>query len=188
MGAIGWMVVAVMVMAGLWAVRTYNGLVSLRQRCRQAFADSCRLVETVKGYAAHERETLENVIKGRNAALAAQGPTAQALAEGQLQGAPRQIFALAEAYPELKANQNFQQLQGAPSDLENMIAAAPLLHHRGGRLQRHTRQLSGRTVRPVHGGSRHGNSSTSTRLSARPPKFWSLAQAQLLRLNCQGAG
>ena len=64
MGAIGWTVVADMVMAGLWAVMTYNGLVSLRQRCRQAFADSCRLVETVKGYAAHERETLENVIKG----------------------------------------------------------------------------------------------------------------------------
>jgi len=64
------------------------------------------------------------VIKARNAAVAAQGSTAQALAEGQLQGALRQIFALAEAYPELKANQNFQQLQGAPSDLENKIAAA----------------------------------------------------------------
>ena len=68
-----------------------------------------------------------------------------------MQGALSQIFALAEAYPELKANQNFQQLQGAPSDLENKIAPAPLLHQRGGRLERHTRQLSDRIVRPVHG-------------------------------------
>src|SRR5262245_2130736 len=124
-----------MVMAGLWVVMTYNGLVSLRQRCRQAFADIDvrlrqrhdlvpNLVEAVKGYVAHEKETLENVIEARNAAVCAQGPTAQALAEGQLRDALRQIFALAEAYPQLKANPRFQQLQGALSDLDNKIAAA----------------------------------------------------------------
>ena len=82
------------------------------------------LVETVKGYASHEKGTLEAVIKARNAAVTAQGPAAQAAAEGALQGALRQIFALAEAYPDLKANQNFQQLQTELSDLENKIAAA----------------------------------------------------------------
>jgi LemA protein len=82
------------------------------------------LVETVKGYAAHEKGTLEAVIKARNAAVSAQGPAAQAAAEGMLQGALRQIFALAEAYPDLKANQSFQQLQSELSDLENKIAAS----------------------------------------------------------------
>ena len=135
MGMTGWIVLAVVVLAVLWVVMTYNGLVSLRQRCRQAFSDIDvqlkqrhdlvpNLVETVKGYAAHEKQTLENVIKARNAAITAQGPAAQAAAEGVLQGALRQLFALAEAYPDLKANQNFQQLQGELSDLENKIAAA----------------------------------------------------------------
>jgi len=73
---------------------------------------------------AHERGTLEAVIQARNAAVTAQGPAAQAQAEGILQGALRQLFALAEAYPDLKANQNFQQLQSELSDLENKIAAA----------------------------------------------------------------
>ena len=114
---------------------TYNGLVSLRQRCRQDFSDIDvqlkqrhdlipNLVETVKGDAAHEKGTLEAVIKARNAAVSAQGPAAQAAAEGVLQGALRQIFALSEAYPDLKANQNFQQLQTELTDLENKIAAA----------------------------------------------------------------
>src|SRR5690349_25171034 len=82
------------------------------------------LVETVKGYAAHERGTLEEVIKARNAAVSAQGPAQQAAAENMLTGALRQMFALAEAYPDLKANQNFQQLQAELSDVENKIAAA----------------------------------------------------------------
>jgi LemA protein len=135
MGVAGWIIVAVIVVAALWAIMTYNGLVSLRQRCRQAFSDVDvqlkqrhdlvpNLVETVKGYATHEKETLENVIKARNAAVSAQGPAAQAQAEGQLQGTLRQIFVLAEAYPDLKANQNFQQLQAELSDLENKIAAS----------------------------------------------------------------
>src|SRR5262249_42023128 len=82
------------------------------------------LVETVKGYAAHERGTLEEVVKLRNTAMAAQGPAQQAAAENMLTGALRKLLALAEAYPALKANQNFQQLQAELSDIENKIAAA----------------------------------------------------------------
>jgi LemA protein len=113
----------------------YNQLVAMRQRVGQSFADVDvqlkqrhdlipNLVETVKGYAAHERGTLEEVVKARNAAMTAQGPAQQAQAENQLSGALRQLFALSEAYPDLKANQNFQQLQSELSDIENKIAAA----------------------------------------------------------------
>ena len=135
MGNAGWIILAILVLLGLWLMMTYNGLVTLRQRCRQAFSDIDvqlkqrhdlipNLVETVKGYAAHERGTLDAVVQARNAAMAAHGPAAQAQAEGMLQSALRQLFALAEAYPDLKANQNFQQLQAEVSDLENKIAAA----------------------------------------------------------------
>lgn len=135
MGTAGWIILGIVVVGALWLVMTYNGLVSLRQRARQAFSDIDvqlkqrhdlvpNLVETVKGYAAHEKGTLEAVIKARNTAVAAQGPAAQAAAENMLQGALRQLFALSEAYPDLKANQNFQQLQAELSDLENKIAAA----------------------------------------------------------------
>jgi LemA protein len=82
------------------------------------------LVETVKGYAAHERGTLDEVVKARNAAVAAQGPAQQAAAENMLSGALRQLFALAESYPDLKANASFQQLQAELTDIENKIAAA----------------------------------------------------------------
>jgi LemA protein len=82
------------------------------------------LVETVKGYASHERGTLEAVVQARNAAMTAQGPAQMAQAENMLTGALRQLFALSEAYPDLKANQNFQQLQTELADLENKIAAA----------------------------------------------------------------
>jgi LemA protein len=127
--------IALAVLAGLWLIGSYNTLVSLRQRCRQAFSDIDvqlkqrhdlvpNLVETVKGYAAHERGTLDAVVKARNEALAAHGPQAQAAAEGVLSGALGRLLALAEAYPDLKANQNFQQLQSELSDLENKIAAA----------------------------------------------------------------
>ena len=113
----------------------YNQLVAMRQRVGQAFADVDvqlkqrhdlipNLVETVKGYAAHERGTLEEVVKARNAAMTAQGPAQQAAAENMLSGALRQLFALSEAYPDLKANQNFQQLQAELSDVENKIAAS----------------------------------------------------------------
>jgi LemA protein len=128
-------VIAVIVVIVLWAISIYNGLVSMRQRVNQAFADVDvqlrqrhdlipNLVETVKGYAAHERGTLEEVIKARNVAVAAQGPQQQAAAENMLSGALRQLFALSEAYPDLKANTNFQQLQAELADLENKIAAS----------------------------------------------------------------
>ena len=128
-------VLAVIVVLVLWAVMVYNGLVSMRQRVNQAFADIDvqlkqrhdlvpNLVETVKGYAAHERGTLDEVVKARNAAVSAQGPAQQAAAENMLSGALRQLFALSEAYPDLKANASFQQLQAELSDLENKIAAS----------------------------------------------------------------
>jgi LemA protein len=128
-------VLAVIVVVIVWAIAVYNGLISMRQRVSQAFADVDvqlkqrhdlvpNLVETVKGYAAHERGTLDEVVKARNAAVSAQGPAQQAAAENMLTGALRQMFALAEAYPDLKANTNFQQLQAELTDLENKIAAS----------------------------------------------------------------
>ncbi len=128
-------VLAVIVVFVVWVISIYNGLVTMRQRVNQSFADVDvqlkqrhdlipNLVETVKGYAAHERGTLEEVVKARNAAISAQGPAQQAAAENMLSGALRQLFALSEAYPDLKANANFQQLQAELTDLENKIAAA----------------------------------------------------------------
>jgi LemA protein len=135
--AITWIIIGLIVLFVLWIIMIYNGLVALRQRVNQAFSDIDvqtkqrhdlipNLVETVKGYAAHERGTLEAVVQARNAAVTAQagGVAAQAAAENVLSGVLRQLFALSEAYPDLKANQNFQQLQTELSDIENKIAAA----------------------------------------------------------------
>ena len=135
--AITWIIIGLIVLFVLWIIMIYNGLVALRQRVNQSFSDIDvqtkqrhdlipNLVETVKGYAAHERGTLEAVVQARNAAVTAQagGVAAQAAAENVLSGALRQLFALSEAYPDLKANQNFQQLQAELSDIENKIAAA----------------------------------------------------------------
>ena len=135
--AITWIIIGLIVLFVLWIIMIYNGLVALRQRVNQAFSDIDvqtkqrhdlipNLVETVKGYAAHERGTLEAVVQARNAAVTAQagGVAAQAAAENVLSGALRQLFSLSEAYPDLKANQNFQQLQAELSDIENKIAAA----------------------------------------------------------------
>src|ERR1700692_1713354 len=130
-----WIVLGVIVVLALWIIMIYNGLVAMRQRVGQAFADIDvqmkqrhdlipNLVETVKGYAAHERGTLEAVIQARNTALAAQGPAQQAAAENMLSGTLRQLFALSESYPDLKANTNFQQLQAELTDIENKIAAS----------------------------------------------------------------
>ena len=135
--AITWTIIGLIVLFVLWIIMIYNGLVALRQRVNQAFSDIDvqtkqrhdlipNLVETVKGYAAHERGTLEAVVQARNAAVTAQagGVAAQAAAGNVLSGALRQLVALSEAYPDLKANQNFQQLQAELSDIENKIAAA----------------------------------------------------------------
>lgn len=130
-----WIVLGVVVVAALYLVVVYNRMVALRQTTGQAWSDVDvqlkqrrdlvpNLVETVKGYAAHERGTLDEVIRARNAALSASGPAASAAAEGALSGALGKLFALSEAYPDLKANQNFLSLQGELSDIENKIAAA----------------------------------------------------------------
>jgi LemA protein len=135
MSASALIVLAVIVVLVVWAIAVYNGLISMRQRVNQAFADIDvqlkqrhdlvpNLVETVKGYAAHEHGTLDDVVKARNAAVSAQGPAQQAAAENMLSGALRQLFALSESYPDLKASANFQQLQNELSDLENKIAAS----------------------------------------------------------------
>ena len=130
-----WIILGVLVILVIWIIMIYNGLVSMRQRVGQSFADIDvqlkqrhdlvpNLVETVKGYASHERGTLEAVIQARNAAISAQSPGQVAQAENMLTGALRQMIALSESYPDLKANQNFQQLQTELSDLENKIAAS----------------------------------------------------------------
>ena len=143
MSTTGWVVLGVIVVIVIWAISIYNGLVAMRQRTNQAFADIDvqlklrhdlipNLVETVKGYAAHERGTLEAVIQARNAAIAAPGVEQKVAAENMLTGALRQLFALSENYPNLKANANFQQLQSRPvRHREQARRLAPLLQQRG---------------------------------------------------------
>jgi LemA protein len=114
---------------------TYNKLVGLRQRSEEAWSDIDvqlkrrtdlvpNLVETVRGYAAHERGTLDQVVRARGAAVTAQTPEARTQAENQLTGALRQLFALAESYPDLKANQSYQDLQKSLGDLEETIQSS----------------------------------------------------------------
>jgi LemA protein len=128
-------ILVVVVLLGLYAVISYNGLVGLRNRIENAWAQIDvqlkrrydlipNLVETVKGYASHERETLDAVIQARNAGMNAAGPHEQAEAENQITGALKSLFALSEAYPDLKANQNFAQLQEELTGTEGRIAYA----------------------------------------------------------------
>jgi LemA protein len=128
-------ILVVVVLIALYAIVSYNGLVSLRNRIENAWAQIDvqlkrrydlipNLVETVKGYAAHERETLDAVIEARNAGMNASGPHDQAEAENQITGALKSLFALSEAYPDLKANQNFAQLQEELTGTEGRIAYA----------------------------------------------------------------
>ncbi|MEL6244543.1 MAG: LemA family protein, partial [Pseudomonadota bacterium] len=128
-------VLGIIVVGIIALILIYNDLVAKRQRCNQAFADVDvqlkqrqnlipNLVETVKGYASHERETLEEVIQARNTAVAANSAGEMAQAEGVLSGALGKLFALAENYPDLKANQNFQELQKELSLIEDKLAAA----------------------------------------------------------------
>ncbi len=130
-----WVLLGLVVLLLLWLVVIYNRLVSLRQMVSQAWADIevqlkqrhdliPNLVETVKGYAAHESATLEAVIKARNAAVQAKGPEQASAAEGQLGAVLGRLFALSEAYPDLKANTNFLSLQSELSNVENTLAAA----------------------------------------------------------------
>ena len=135
MSTTGWIVLGVIVVIVIWAISVYNGLVAMRQRTNQAFADIDvqlklrhdlipNLVETVKGYAAHESGTLEAVIRARQTAIAAPGVEQKVAAENMLTGALGKLFALSESYPNLKANANFQQLQSDLSDIENKLAAS----------------------------------------------------------------
>src|SRR5262245_4434264 len=128
-------IVVLLVLIALYAVVSYNGLVSLRNRIENAWAQIDvqlkrrydlipNLVETVKGYASHERETLDAVITARNAGMNATGPAEQAQAENAITGALKSLFALSEAYPDLKANQNFAQLQEELTGTEGRIAYA----------------------------------------------------------------
>lgn len=119
----------------LWAIAVFNTLVRMRQRVKEAWADIDvqlkrrydlipNLVETVKGYAAHEQDVLENVIKARSAAMSAHTVGEHGQAENMLSGALKNLFALAEAYPNLRASENFAKFQDELSDTENKIQAA----------------------------------------------------------------
>jgi LemA protein len=132
---VGWIILAVLVVIAFMVAGMYNSLVQLRVRCDSAWSDIDvqlkrrhdlipNLVETVKGYAAHEKGTFENVAKFRSQAMQASSPADKAQAENQLTGALKSLFAVAEAYPELKANQNFLELQGSLSQLEDTIQNA----------------------------------------------------------------
>jgi LemA protein len=130
-----WVVVGLIGGAIGYLVFAYNGMVAMARRVDQAFADIDvqlkqrhdlipNLVETVRGYAAHEKSTLDAVIAARNGAVNAHGPAAQGAAEQQLNGALGRLFALAEAYPDLKANTTFLKLQDELSNVEDKLSAA----------------------------------------------------------------
>ena len=119
----------------LYLMVAYNGLVRLKVQCDNAWSDIDvqlkrrydlipNIVETVKGYASHEKGTLEAVVSARNQAMTAQGPAAKGEAEGMLTGALRQVFALAEAYPQLRAVESFTQLQNTLNQIEDTLQNA----------------------------------------------------------------
>jgi len=125
--------IGVVVLLAVILIAIYNGLIQKRVACNEGWSQIDvqlkrrydlipNLVETVKGYASHESETLENVIKARNTAIAADGVAEQAGAENMLTGALNKLFALSESYPNLKANENFAQLQEELTSTENKIA------------------------------------------------------------------
>ena len=129
-----WTIIALVVVL-LGSVMIYNGLVRLREHGDGAWADIDvqlkrrydlipNLVETVKGYASHERDTLEAVVAARSRAMSATGPAAKAQAEGMLAGALKSLFALSESYPDLQAAQNFTKLQETLADLEHHVGEA----------------------------------------------------------------
>ena len=131
------LILTIVVLAVFWVIFAYNRLVTLVNRAKEAWADISvqlkrrydlipNLVETVKGYAAHESSAFENVTKARAAAMGASSsnPSSQARAENQLSGALKTLFAVSESYPDLKANQNFLQLQKELGDTEDKIQAS----------------------------------------------------------------
>ncbi len=130
-----YIILGVIVLLILWVIASFNGLVSLTNRAKEAWSDIAvqlkrrydlipNLVETVKGYAAHESAAFESVTKARSAAMGATAPADKAQAENMLSGALKTLFAVSEAYPDLKANQNFLQLQKELGDTEDKIQAS----------------------------------------------------------------
>ncbi len=130
-----WIVLIVVVLLVVLVIGIYNGLIRLKVQCDNAWSDIDvqlkrrydlipNLVETVKGYAAHEKGTLEGVVAARNQAMSAEGPAAKAQAEGMLTAALRQVFALAEAYPQLRAVESFTQLQQTLNQIEDSVQNA----------------------------------------------------------------
>lgn len=128
-------IIVVAVGALLWFLMTYNGLVALRNRVREAWSQIDvqlkrrsslipNLVEAVKGYVKHEKDVLENVTKARSALMSARDPGHKAAANDMLTGALKSLFAVAEAYPNLRASENFKQLQDELSDTETKVAAS----------------------------------------------------------------
>jgi len=130
-----YIVLAIVVILIIWAILSYNGFVTLTQRVKEAWSDIDvqlkrrydlipNLVETVKGYASHEKTVFEDVTNARTAAMSATAPEQKAGAENQLSGALKSLFAVSENYPDLKANQNFLDLQAQLTDTENKLQAA----------------------------------------------------------------
>ncbi len=133
--ALTYILIGIVVIIILWLIAAYNAFIKLVTKAKEAWSDIDvqlkrrydlipNLVTTVKGYAAHEKTAFENVTKMRATALSAQGPHDKAVAENQLAGALKSIFALAEAYPDLKANQNFLDLQQKLAATEDTIQSA----------------------------------------------------------------
>ncbi|WP_166985369.1 LemA family protein [Canibacter zhoujuaniae] len=139
---LGLVAVGLLLVLGLYVVVTYNSLVKLRNRVDEAWSDITvqlkrradlipQLVETVKGYASHESGVFESVTRARAATINAQTPAEASQAEGQMQQALKSIFAVAEAYPQLQASQNFLELQSALVDTENKIQASRRFYNGG---------------------------------------------------------
>ena len=131
----GWIILGVLVFIAVLLIGMYNGLVQLRVRSDNAWSDIDvqlkrrhdlipNLVETVKGYAAHEKGTFEDIAKFRSMAMQATAPADKAAAENQLTGALKSLFAVAENYPDLKASAEFTQLQGSLNEVEDTIQNA----------------------------------------------------------------
>ena len=127
-----WIILGVVVLIAFFAIGIYNGLISLKNKVDEAWADIetqlkrrydliPNIVETVKGYAGHEKSTLENVIKARNSAMSAGTFADKAQAENALSGTLKSLFALSENYPDLKANQSFLDLQQTLKDVEEHL-------------------------------------------------------------------
>ncbi|MCL2280648.1 LemA family protein [Candidatus Saccharibacteria bacterium] len=140
----GWIIIAVVGLLIIMTIGIYNGLIKLRVRVDEAWSDITvqlkrradlipNLIETVKGYAKHEKGVFEEVTKARAAIMSAakEGPAAAAKAENQFEGALKSLFAVAENYPDLKANQNFMQLQGEITDTEDKIQASRRFYNGG---------------------------------------------------------